>query len=341
MRRLAFLLYSLLVIAAGEVKAQAPMSLSIAPDARAAGIGNAGLATTPDAAAQHWNVAKYAFADDPAGLQLSYIPWMPNLAGGMNILYLSGYKIFGTQAVSASLHYFSAGEIVSDNEWTDYTASPVDWAVDVGYSKHFGRWFSLGVAFRYVMVDYMKRDRAFSLPTARTLAADIGACFRLPVAFGEWTFGAALTNAGGKLEMGEGHHLALPANAGAGMQVAWSLKDPHRVLVAIDVNKPLTGKNNTSGHAFDTPHAGGGVEYSYAQQIALRAGYHYTGSGGNNRSYLTVGAGVYFRNIRFDIAYWATTGRRSVALHNTLHFSLGYTFASRATRPVSDEQPVP
>ncbi|MDR2361278.1 MAG: PorV/PorQ family protein [Prevotellaceae bacterium] len=331
MRYLTFLLYSLLFIPPG--KAQAPVALSIAPDARAAGMGNTGLATSPDVAAQYWNVAKYAFAEDNGGVQLSYIPWMSNLVGGMNIAYLSGYKTFGTQAVSASLHYFSAGEIVSDNEWTDYTTTPVDWAVDVGYAKHFGQWFSMGLAFRYIAVNYMERDRAFSLSATYTMAADIGLYCRLPVGGNEWTFGAALTNIGGKLEMGEGHDVSLPANIGAGSQFSWRLSDAHRLNVAADVNKPLVRKNKTAGSAFDALYFGGGAEYSYAQKVALRAGYQYTGSFNNNRTYLTVGAGLHFYNIRFDIAYWATTGKQSIALHNTLHFTIGYTFSFKTPQP--------
>ncbi|MDR0667857.1 MAG: PorV/PorQ family protein [Prevotellaceae bacterium] len=319
---------SLLVGIAG--RAQTSDMLAIAPDARAAALGYAGIATSPDAAAQHWNVAKYAFAENSGGVQFSYTPWMKNIVDGIQLLYASGYKTFGAQAVSASLHYFSAGEIESNNTWTDYTASPASRAVDLGYARRFGERFSLGVAFRYIAVDYMERDHAFALAAAHTIAADVGACYRLPIAAGEWTFGMALTNVGGSLDMG-GSRVSLPANIGAGSQFAWRIADLHRLNLAADVNKPLSGGTGAAGNRFDL-RMGGGAEYSYAQKIALRAGYYYDDAFGNNRSCLAFGAGLHFYSVCFDIAYWVTTGQQSVALNNTLHVTLGYTFPYKSAR---------
>ena len=326
------------LLAGIAVRAQTAEMLAIAPDARAAALGNAGIATAPDAAAQRWNVAKYAFAENSGGVQFSYTPWMKNIVDGIQLLYASGYKTFGAHAVSASLHYFSAGEIKTNNTWTDYTASPASRAVDIGYAKRFGERFSLGVAFRYIAVDYMERDRAFAIAAAHTIAADLGACYRWPVAAGEWTFGMALTNAGGSLDMG-GSRVSLPANIGAGSQFAWRLSDLHRLNLAADLNKPLSGNAAAGADRFDL-RVGGGAEYSYAQKVALRAGYYYADAFGNDRSCLAFGAGVHFYSVCFDIAYWVTTGQQSAALNNTLHFTLGYTFPHKPARTDAAPSPV-
>lgn len=86
--------------------------LTIAPDSRAAAIGDAGAATTPDANSQHWNPAKFAFIENKWGVSFSYTPWLRNLVNDINLTYLSGfYRLDKEQVVSSSLLYFSMGEI--------------------------------------------------------------------------------------------------------------------------------------------------------------------------------------------------------------------------------------
>jgi hypothetical protein len=92
-------------------------SLSIAPDARAAGIGDVGAATTPDVNSQYWNPAKYVFMESQAGLSISYTPWLRKLVGDIDLAYVAGYwKFDQRQSLSASLRYFSLGEITLTNQ---------------------------------------------------------------------------------------------------------------------------------------------------------------------------------------------------------------------------------
>ena len=87
-------------------------SLTITPDSRGGGMGDVGAATTPDINSQHWNPAKYAFMESPAGFSFSYTPWLSKLVSDINLLYAAGYwKFDEQQSVSASLRFFSLGEI--------------------------------------------------------------------------------------------------------------------------------------------------------------------------------------------------------------------------------------
>ena len=89
-------------------------SLSIAPDARGASMGDLGAATDPDANSQFWNPSKYAFAYSKAGVSLSYTPWLRKLVNDIFLANVAGYWKLGSQdnqALSASLRYFSLGEV--------------------------------------------------------------------------------------------------------------------------------------------------------------------------------------------------------------------------------------
>src|SRR5438477_12384317 len=86
--------------------------LLISPDARAGGMGDNGVATTPDANSIHWNPAKLAFVEKKIGFSVSYTPWLRELVNDINLAYLSGYKkIGGDQTIALSLLYFSLGNI--------------------------------------------------------------------------------------------------------------------------------------------------------------------------------------------------------------------------------------
>ena len=89
-------------------------SLGIAPDARGASMGDLGAATDPDANSQYWNPSKYAFAYSKAGVSISFTPWLRKLVNDIYLANLAGYWKLGSednQAISASLRYFSLGEV--------------------------------------------------------------------------------------------------------------------------------------------------------------------------------------------------------------------------------------
>jgi hypothetical protein len=142
----------------GSVGAASPAVpfLRISPDSRAGAMGDAGIATSPDANAQYWNVGKVVKNEDDFGISVSFIPWLRQLnIDDMFVGYLSGYYKFGKnkdQALSTSLRYFNLGEI----NYTDHSGNPIstgrprEMSFDVGYSRLLSEYLSLGVNLRYI-----------------------------------------------------------------------------------------------------------------------------------------------------------------------------------------------
>jgi len=114
--------------------------LNIGPDARSGGMGELGAGTEADAISQHWNPAKYPFIDKSFGFSVSYSPWLKKLVPDINLAYLTGYaKIDDRQVVSASLKFFSLGEIAfTDKDGYNYlNARPNEFSIDGAYSRKF------------------------------------------------------------------------------------------------------------------------------------------------------------------------------------------------------------
>jgi hypothetical protein len=121
--------------------------LTIAPDSRAGGMGDAGVATSPDMYSMHWNPAKFAFIDGNGGVGLSYTPWLRNLVPDMNIAYLTGYyRIDSKQVISSSLLYNYMGEIQGTDEFGNPTLNykANEFAFDAAYSRLLTDHFSGG-----------------------------------------------------------------------------------------------------------------------------------------------------------------------------------------------------
>ena len=133
-------------------------SLGIAPDARGASMGDLGAATEADVNSQFWNPSKYAFAYSKAGVSLSYTPWLRKIVNDIYLANLSGFYKIGSsdnQAVSASLRYFSLGEVSATDAGgaTAATINPFELSVDLGYSRKLSEKFSMGVVLRYIYSD--------------------------------------------------------------------------------------------------------------------------------------------------------------------------------------------
>jgi hypothetical protein len=127
--------------------------LIIAPDSRSGGMGEAGVASDPDASSMHWNPAKYAFIDKKFGFALSYSPWLRALVNDINLAYLAGfYKIDDRQTVAASLLYFSLGNIQFTDEFglEKGTYNPNEFSLDATYSRKFSEVISGAVAARFI-----------------------------------------------------------------------------------------------------------------------------------------------------------------------------------------------
>ncbi|MBQ9465889.1 MAG: type IX secretion system outer membrane channel protein PorV [Muribaculaceae bacterium] len=227
-------------------------SLSITPDARGASMGDQGAATDPDVNSQFWNSSKYAFIESKAGISLSYTPWLRKIVNDIYLANLSGYLKLGSsdnQAISASLRYFSLGEIQTHDDGSGATLAsirPFEMSVDVGYSRKLSEKFSMGVALRYIYSDLGFSDMNTGDKTkgSSAFAADINGylCTYPMVGRNEcqWTLGFNISNIGSKVSYNGGNDPAfLPANLKLGTAFTFPLADYHNLTISAEANKLL------------------------------------------------------------------------------------------------------
>ena len=228
-------------------------SLNIAPDARGASMGDIGAATDPDANSQYWNPSKYAFAYSRGAASLSYTPWLRKLVNDIFLANIAGYWKLGrndNQALSASLRYFSLGEVTTRNPGetagSGQTLNPYEMSFDVGYSRKLSEKFSMGVAFRYIYSDLGFSDSyAGDQNTgASAFAADISGYFTTYPIIGrnecQFSWGWNISNIGTKVSYNHGEDPAfLPTNLRLGAMFAFPLADYHTLALSVDLNKLL------------------------------------------------------------------------------------------------------
>ncbi len=225
-------------------------SLGIAPDARGASMGDLGAATDPDVNSQFWNPSKYAFAYSQAGVSLSYTPWLRKLVNDIFLANLAGYWKLGSndnQALSASLRYFSLGEVNStDGAGVTSSINPYEMAVYVGYSRKLSEKFSMGVVFRYIYSDlgYNLSDVGDNSTGASAFSADLSGYFTTYPIIGrnecQWSWGFDISNIGTKVAYQNGNRPAyLPTNFRLGTTFMFPLADYHTLAFSLDLNKLL------------------------------------------------------------------------------------------------------
>lgn len=226
-------------------------SLGIAPDARGASMGDLGAATDPDANSQYWNPSKYAFAYSTAEFSLSYTPWLRKLVNDIFLANLSGYWKLGSgdnQALSASLRYFSLGEVNSSDisGGAGQSLNPYELSFDIGYSRKLSDKFSMGVVFRYIYSDLgFSTSYAGDQSTgASAFAADISGYFTTFPMVGrnecQWSWGWNISNIGSKVSYNHGENPAfLPTNLRLGTSFMFPLADYHNLSLNLDLNKLL------------------------------------------------------------------------------------------------------
>jgi hypothetical protein len=221
----------------------AVISQTIAPDARAAGMGDVGAATDPDVNSQYWNLAKYPFCISRAGIALNYTPWLRQLVSDIDLAYMAGYYRIGDYgALSGSLRYFSLGEVYTSDE-SDMTVNPYEMSLDVAYSRMLSETFSMGVGLRWIYSD-LRYDYSEDSKPASAFAADIAFYYNNYVMLGsrECQLGLGLTasNIGSKISFyGDEESQFIPANLRLGASLMIPVDDYNRFSIAADANKLL------------------------------------------------------------------------------------------------------
>lgn len=223
-------------------------SQTIAPDARAGGMGDVGAATDPDVNSQYWNPAKYPFTISRAGVSLNYTPWLRQLVNDIDLAYMAGYYRIGEHsAVSGSFRYFSLGEVsTSENISADdpgMTINPYEMSLDVAYSLMLSEKFSIAAAVRWIYSD-LKYDFTEDTSPGSAFAADLALYYQsYPMISGhecQLGLGMNISNIGSKITFGGSDYSEfIPTNLRLGASLKYPIDNYNAITIAADANKLL------------------------------------------------------------------------------------------------------
>lgn len=182
--------------------------LLIASDARAASLGDMGVATSADTYSQQWNPSKYAFSETKSGFGISYTPYLSKLVNDIflaNVTYFN--RISERSAFAASFKYFSLGEIeLRETEFDlGIIEKPNELTFDVSYALRLSDQFSMSVALRYLRSDLKIQALDANAKSASSYGVDISGFYQSEeMAYndynGRWRAGFAFQNIGPKLK---------------------------------------------------------------------------------------------------------------------------------------------
>ncbi len=342
--------------------------LRISPDARSGGMGDAGIATSPDANSNFWNLAKTPFNTNKAGVGVSYTPWLNDL--GLNDVYLASlagfYQLDDQQALSASLRYFSLGNIQFTDAFGNQlqTFRPREFAFDLGYSRKLSKKLGLGIALRYINSDLAGGNvNGIQYKKGSSVAGDLHLYHHGAKESGQgFNWGLTLSNLGSKIAYTSDATQKdyIPANIGLGGAYTKVFDADSKITFALDLNKLLVptppnvldsaglvdyrskGVVSSWFSSFgDAPDGGAeelrevsasiGAEYWYKNQFGFRAGYFYENKEKGNRRYFTLGATIKYNMVGLNFSYLLPTGSgvNRNPLSNTLRFGLIFDFKGK------------
>jgi hypothetical protein len=342
--------------------------LRISPDARAGSMGELSLATDPDASSSYFNLGKVPFNTSSGGVNVTYTPWLKKIVNDVYLASLAGYyKMDDQQAISASFRYFSLGSIQLTDAFGNplQTVNPKEFGIDLGYSRKLSDRLGLGVGLKYIYSNLAQGVSGYK--AGNFVAGDIGLYYNgLNEAGQGWSFGTALTNLGAKIGYSNNADEKdfIPANLGLGTTYTKVIDESNKISFGVDINKLLVPTppvfKNDPPSAEDTARLvnyrkksvinswfssfgdapGGfseelkefqistGLEYSYNNQFAVRAGYFYENKYKGNRRYFTTGVGIKYNVFELNFSYLVPSGSgiSQNPLSNTLRFTLGFDF---------------
>ncbi len=339
--------------------------LLISPDARAAALGDAGAALSPDINSAFWNPAKVVFMDNHSyGAGFSWTPWLGKIVNDMWIAYLPGfYKISREQAVAGSLKYFDLGDISfrGPNNEPQGDFNPRELAFDITYSRMLTTSFSIGLTGRYIysnLTGSMQSGTVDARPI-NSVAVDLGMYYTKELQSAQNSsiaLSAAITNIGPKVSYTDNaNRNFIPTNLRLGAAYTRDADPFNSFTFLLDLNKlmvPTVNRNQSVlsgmfGSFTDAPDGfteeikefivNTGVEYWYNKIFAARIGYFLEAKEKGKRKYMTLGLG--FRNQKnfgIDVAYLVPTNSRENPLAETLRFSLLFQVKKAVEESVTD-----
>lgn len=332
--------------------------LLITPDARAGGMGDVGVATSPDSNSQHHNPSKIAFSDSQFSVGVNFTPWMNAL---VNDVYLGGLsatgKINERSAWATSFKYFTYGSIdLTDLDANVYgQVKPNELALDGTYALKLSESISMGVTLRYIRSDFALKlvDTGSGFVTVNTFGVDISGYFESAEAnYGDFNGvfrgGMNISNIGPKVTYTDGGTESfIPTNLKLGAGFDFIFDDYNKVGLTLETTKLLVPTPQADQSESDIGFAEGifssfgdasggfseemkeftwavGAEYLYSEAFALRLGFFHESDTKGARKYFTAGAGFKFKATHIDLSYLFNASDINNPLENTLRFSLGF-----------------
>jgi hypothetical protein len=226
--------------------------LTITPDSRSAGMGDAGVARDGDANSIHWNIASMAFIQKKAGMSLNAAPWLRQLVPDVWFYDMAGYSKVGSRnqsVVTGSIRYFSLGEIQFTDDFgnSNGNATPYEMAIDVGYATQLSENFSLGGAMRFVnscLTCGATGTIGSQFKPGRAAAGDIGVYYKKPIKIAKkdvkLALGATITNIGNKITYSTSAEKDfIPTNLRLGTSFGFKIDDHNELNFNFDINKLL------------------------------------------------------------------------------------------------------
>ncbi len=225
--------------------------MRISPDARSGGMGDVGIAISPDANSQFWNVGKLAMSNKDAGVSVTYTPWLKDLVPDIFLAYISGYAKFGekenkNQAISFSMRYFSLGDInyTTIDAQPAGTGKPREFSFDLGYSRKLSDNLSIGLSGKYIHSNIINGAGNSNKP-GNSFGVDFGLFYTKQLESNDDVEGSsinaglAITNIGSKISYSGNRKDFIPTNLGIGAAYNYQVDEFNRLTIALDVNKLL------------------------------------------------------------------------------------------------------
>lgn len=225
--------------------------LLVAADARSAGLGDQGVATSPDAYSQQYNPAKFAFSQEAQGFSLSYTPYLTDLVNDISLGQITYFNRFNERsAFAVSLRYFGLGEIELRQNFDDIpnVVKPSEFAVDASYSLKLSETFSMAVAGRFINSSLKIPDSQGDASGASTFAVDVAGFYQSEeIAFndfnGRFRGGFNFQNMGPKIKYdksaGDNNANFIPANMKVGAGFDFIFDEYNKVSLTAEFNKLL------------------------------------------------------------------------------------------------------
>jgi Type IX secretion system protein PorV len=345
--------------------------IRIAADARSSGMGDMGIATTPDANSSFWNLAKSPFSENKTAIGFTYTPWLKSL--GLSDVYLAtlGFNTKlndGQSAIGASLRYFSLGSIqFTDNSGNNISQfRPREMAFDFGYARKLGDRLALGVALRYINSNLATGTfSGVTYKAGNAIAGDISLYYDgvTEKNGGGFAWGVTLSNLGSKMGYTSDNQNKdyIPANLGIGARYTMPVDDMNKINFGVEINKLMVpapptdtaasviadyrsssvmsswtksfsdGNGLVSSLQFSL-----GAEYTYNDQFFARLGYFSENKFEGNRKYFTAGVGIKYNVMDFNFSYLIPSGSSTAGgtspLANTVRFGISFNLDPEETK---------